>query len=42
MSTYATFQQTGGSEITSYSLEWDGGQVGNTFTKLIGDPQNNI
>lgn len=34
--------KTGGSPITSYSLEWDSGTSGSTYTVLIGDATNNI
>jgi len=34
--------KTGGSPITSYSLEWDSGTSGSTYIVLIGDATNNI
>ena len=33
---------TGGSSITSYSLEWDSGTGGASFTSLIGETSDNI
>ena len=42
MTAFSTVSDTGGSEIISYSLEWDGGQIGNSFQVLIGEEYNNI
>ena len=42
MSHYQSILETGGSEIISFSLEWDGGLQGNTFTSLVGESTNNI
>lgn len=33
---------TGGSDIVSYSLEWDAGTSGATYSSLIGETSNNI
>lgn len=40
--TAVTGTNTGGSTIVSYSLEWDSGTSGATFTSLIGESSNNI
>ena len=42
MSPFAFISEAGGSEITSYSLEWDGGNIGTNFDALIGLDANNI
>ena len=43
MTALTTVEETGGSPIVSYGLEWDGGQEGsNTFETLVGDEINNI
>ena len=42
MTPFASIAEAGGSEITSYSLEWDGGNIGTNFDALIGLDANNI
>ena len=42
MTAFAFISETGGAEIISYSLEWDGGNEGNTFEALVGLDSNNI
>ena len=42
MTAFSSADETGGSEIISYSLEWDGGNEGTTFTALVGEESNNI
>ena len=42
MSQITTESATGGSPITSYSLEWDEGNEGRVFTPVTGFLSNNI
>lgn len=42
MSAFDSINETGGSEIVSYSLEWDAGEEGTTFISLVGEDVNNI
>lgn len=42
MTAFASIAETGGSEIISYSLEWDGGNPGTQFDSFIGEDTNNI
>ena len=42
MTPFAFVTETGGSEIVSYSLEWDGGLDGTEFIPLTGHDSNNI
>jgi hypothetical protein len=40
--TVLTGTDTGGSDILSYSLEWDSGSGGASFTPLIGYSTNSL
>jgi len=42
MSPFTSVLDTGGSDIISYALYWDGGTIGNSFDVLIGEASNNI